>query len=356
MAFVVALAGGGSAGHVVPALALADAILKAEPDTRLRFVGTEGGQEERLVPAAGHALDVVPSLPMLGRSPLGLVRGVIALLRGVASSRQLFRADRPDLVIGVGGYASVPAVLAAATLRLPIALLEPNALPGRANRLLGRLARRVCVQFDDAIPFFPAGRALRLGFPVREIPRSNGGDAGQPLRILVMGGSQGSRAINRALLGDLPRLRAFRITHQTGAHDVDEVRAAYAAAGIDAEIAAFFDDMPTRLAKADVLIARAGASTIAETCMAGIASVLVPLPLADDHQMANARELERAGACRVVPNAEAADNLVSAVLELLADDSRRERMARAAAERAQPDAAALIWTACRELIVVGGHS
>lgn len=355
MALVVVLAGGGSAGHVVPALALAEAILKADPETRLHFIGTPGGQEERLVPAAGHALEVVPSRPVIGRGPLRMLGAVFALARGVWVARGLLRRMGAQLVIGSGGFASVPAVLAAASCGIPTALIEPNARPGRANRLLGRFARRVCVQFEDALPWFPAGRAQRLGFPVREIPRSNGSSDGR-LRVLVMGGSQGARAINRAWIAGLPRLRelgGLEITHQTGALDHDEVRAAYAEAGVEADLAAFYDDMPTRLARADLAVARAGASTIAELCMAGVAAVLVPLPLADDHQLANARELERAGACVVVRNDQAPERLIDAVLRLCGDVAARERMARAAASRAQPDAAARIWQSCRELVAEG---
>jgi UDP-N-acetylglucosamine--N-acetylmuramyl-(pentapeptide) pyrophosphoryl-undecaprenol N-acetylglucosamine transferase len=350
MALVVVLAGGGSAGHVVPALALAEAILKADPETRVHFIGTPGGQEERLVPAAGHPLDVVPSRPVLGRSPLRMLGALVALVRGVWVARRLLRRMDAQLVIGAGGYASVPAVLAAVSCRIPTALLEPNARPGRANVLLGRFARRVCVQFEDARPWFPPGRALRLGFPVREIPRSNGGTG--ELRVLVMGGSQGARTINRAWIAGLERLaglRGLRITHQTGKLDYDEVRAAYEAAQLEADVAAFYDDMPSRLARTDLLVARAGASTIAELCMAGVASILVPLPLADDHQLANARELERAGACVVVRNDQAAELLIDEVGRLCGDTVTRDRMAEAAAARAQPDAAARIWRSCREL-------
>ncbi len=348
MALVVVLAGGGSAGHVVPALALAEAILKADPETRVHFIGTRGGQEERLVPGAGYPLEAVPSRPMLGRSPLAMLRALVALARGVWVARRLLREMGAQLVIGTGGYASVPAVLAAVTRGIPTALIEPNARPGRANRLLGRFARRVCVQFEDALPYFPEGRALRLGFPVREIPRSNGGSE-DGLRVLVMGGSQGARSINRAWTAGLPRLRGLRITHQTGKLDYDEVRAAYDRAGLEAEVAPFYDDMPTRLAQTDLLVARAGASTIAELCMAGVASVLVPLPLADDHQLANARELERAAACAVVRNDQAPEMLIDEVLRLASDPVARHRLADAAAARAQPDAASRIWRNCREL-------
>jgi len=352
VALVVVLAGGGSAGHVVPALALAEAILKADPETRLHFIGTRGGPEERLVPRAGYPLEAVPSRPVLGRSPLAKLGALVTLARGVWVARRLLHEMAAQLVIGTGGYASVPAVLAAVTHGIPTALIEPNARPGRANRLLGRFARRVCVQFEDARSYFPEGRALRLGFPVREIPRASRGPE-DGLRVLVMGGSQGARSVNRAWTAGLARLgelHGLRITHQTGELDHDEVRTAYDQAGLQADIAPFYDDMPTRLTHTELLVARAGASTIAELCMAGVASVLVPLPLADNHQLANARELERAGACVVVRDDQAPEKLIDEVLRLGADPAARRRMAEAAASRAQPEAALQIWRNCRELV------
>jgi UDP-N-acetylglucosamine--N-acetylmuramyl-(pentapeptide) pyrophosphoryl-undecaprenol N-acetylglucosamine transferase len=353
MALVVVLAGGGTGGHIFPALALAEAIRKREPEAHVRFVGTARGLETRYVPTAGYALDLVPSAAVTGR---GVVRGLLGLLvlaRGTLRARRLLRDLDADLVIGVGGYASVPAVAAALTLGIPTALLEPNARPGRSNRLLGRYAKRIFVAFEDAIPFFPSGRALLTGRPVRAMPRAMGRGNGGKLRLVVTGGSQGARAINRAVCAALPRLASvagLEITHQTGAADLEECRAAYEAAGVHAELAAFFDDLPTRLARADLVVARAG-STVSELCQAGVASVLVPYPFAaDDHQLANARELERAGACVVVPDAELGARFEAELLALLGDRERRTRMGESALRRAKPHAAEEIWAHCRSLL------
>jgi UDP-N-acetylglucosamine--N-acetylmuramyl-(pentapeptide) pyrophosphoryl-undecaprenol N-acetylglucosamine transferase len=364
MALAILLAGGGTGGHIFPALALADAIRKAEPDADVRFVGTARGLETKYVPAAGYPLELVPSAQVTGR---GLWRGLTGMatgLRGIWVARGQLQAHRPDLVIGVGGYASVGAVAAAVTLGIPTALLEPNARPGRANRLLGRFASRVFVAFEDAIPFFPAGRALLTGRPVRA-PSCDRVGTLPPLRradgvtkLLVTGASQGARSVNRAICAALPRLAriaGLEITHQTGAAGLDETRAAYQAAGVRADVAAFFDDLPERMARADLVVARAG-GTVAEICVAGVASVLVPYPFAaDDHQMANARELERHGACVVVPDAEAAELLGDEVVSLLGDPARRARMAAAARSRARPDAARDIWLACKELLRGGAR-
>ena len=352
MALAVVLAGGGTGGHIFPALALAEAIRKAEPDASVRFVGTARGLETKYVPAAGYPLDLVPSAQVTGRGLARGLAGMVTGLRGIWIARAQLRAQRADLVIGVGGYASVGAVAAAVTLGIPTALLEPNAKPGRANRLLGRFAKRVFVAFEDAIPFFPPGRAVLTGRPVRALPRAARADDGVT-RLLITGASQGARSVNRAICAALPRLAEIprlEITHQTGAAGLDETRAAYQGTSLRADVAAFFDDLPERMARADLVVARSG-GTVAEICVAGVASVLVPYPFAaDDHQMANARELERAGACVVVPDAEAHALLGDAVVALLRDPARRARMAEAALRRARPDAARDIWRLCAELI------
>ena len=236
-------------------------------------------------------------------------------------------------------------------------MLEPNARPGRANRLLGRFAKRVFVAFDDAVAVFPPGRAEVTGRPVRAMPRALGRGNGGKIRLLVTGGSQGARALNRAVAAALPRLGAIEgleITHQTGPADLEETRTTYAAAGAPGEVAAFFDDLPARIARADLVVARAG-STVAELCQAGVASLLVPYPhAADDHQMANARELERAGACAVVPESELGVRFEAELVGLLRDPARRARMGEAALRRARPNAADDIWTRCRQILGMHG--
>jgi UDP-N-acetylglucosamine--N-acetylmuramyl-(pentapeptide) pyrophosphoryl-undecaprenol N-acetylglucosamine transferase len=353
MALAVVLAGGGTGGHIFPALAIAEAIRKAEPEANVRFVGTARGLETKYVPAAGYPLDLVPSAQVTGRGFARGISGMFTGLRGIWVARAQLRAQHADLVIGVGGYASVGAVAAAVTLGIPTALLEPNARPGRANRLLGRFARRVFVAFEDAIPFFPAGRAVLTGRPVRALPLRAPRPEDGVTRLLITGASQGARSVNRAIAGALPRLAEIprlEITHQTGAAGLDETRAAYAASSVRADVAAFFDDLPERMTRADLVVARSG-GTVAEICVAGVASVLVPYPFAaDDHQMANARELERAGACVVVPDSEAGEKLGDEVVSLLRDPARRARMAQAALRRARPDAAREIWRLCAELV------
>ena len=351
MAHVIVLAGGGTGGHVFPALALADAIRADSPDIQVRFIATDRGIGTHHQRAAGYEVDVVPSAPLVGRGIWGKLRALWIALRGTWEARRVLQRTKADLVIGVGGYASVPAVAAALTMHIPTAVLEADAEPGLANRMLGRYVGRVFVQFDDARASFPPGRAERLGFPVRAIPPHEDAKK-EGLRLLVLGGSQGAHSLNRTLCDSLSSLRELgvRITHQTGAADRDEVRQAYAAAGVDAEVDAFFNDVPARLARTDLVVGRAGASSVAEFCAAGVAQVLVPYPFsAGGHQMHNARELERAGACVVIPDREIGERLLPELAALTRDRERRSRMAAAAKRRAAPDAAADIWHACRAL-------
>ncbi len=353
MAGVIVLSGGGTGGHIFPAIALADTIRRREPEQQVCFIGTERGIGTKQIRAAGYPFDPIPSAPVVGRGLLDQLRALLSIAGGVLRARRLLRGVDARLVIGVGGYASVPAVAAAITLRIPTVLLEADTAPGRANRLLGRFARMVFVQFDEARASFPAGRAALTGFPVRPIPARKVRMSGSPLRLLIIGGSQGAHSINRAISENLAALGqlGMSITHQTGEEDCEWVRAAYRGAGLDAEISPFFDDVPERLSRADMVVARAGASSVAEFCMAGLPQILVPYPYAaGGHQMSNARELERAGACVVVPDAEAGDILAAEIAALCSDPERRSRLAEAARGRAIPGAADQIWQKCRALL------
>ncbi len=359
MAVTVVLAGGGTGGHVFPALALAETIRKQDTRANVRFVGTERGLENRLVREAGYPLDVVPARPVKGRGVLGAIHGILTLAFGVFRAWRRLREIGPSLVIGVGGYASFPTVVAAATLGIPTALLEPDARPGLANRVLARIARIVFVQFEEAVAQFPAGKAVRVGLPVRAMPRpSDPPDPSGALRLLVLGGSQGAHSINRAICGALDQLGerdGFRITHQTGERDVEEVREAYRRKGVSAEVLSFIDDVPERLTRTDLVVARAGAATLSELCAAGIPSILIPYPhAAGDHQMANARSLERSGTCVVIPDAEANSKLSQEIRSLAQDVERRRRMAEAARRHSSPDAAEQIWQTCAAWIPSAG--
>jgi UDP-N-acetylglucosamine--N-acetylmuramyl-(pentapeptide) pyrophosphoryl-undecaprenol N-acetylglucosamine transferase len=352
---VWAIAGGGTGGHVTPALALAEAVV-ARGDAPF-LLGGEIGLERKLVPEAGFELVALPSGQMMGRGATAKLRAVFATLRGALTAWRELGARRARVLISVGGYASVPGVIAAALRRIPIALVEPNAMPGRANRLAARFARGVFVQFEAAAGVLRrAGEVAVVGAPLRSAlvaafrgapPRRQ---PGKPLHLLVFGGSQGARQINDAMIEAAPHLdrTGFEIFHQAGEADRERVASAYAAAEITARVVAFEPNMPARYAESDLALCRSGALTVAELAMAGLPALLVPYPhAADDHQSANARAAEQAGAAIVLPSRPlAAGDLLRALADLAARPEQLAAMGAAAARQAKPDAATRIVEAC----------
>jgi UDP-N-acetylglucosamine--N-acetylmuramyl-(pentapeptide) pyrophosphoryl-undecaprenol N-acetylglucosamine transferase len=360
------IAGGGTGGHVTPALALGEAA-RAVGD-RVLFVGSQRGLEARLVPEAGFELVALPSQQVMGRSIVGRMRGGLNLLGQVGAARAALRRAQADCVVSVGGYAAMPAVLAAISTRTPLFLVEPNAIPGRVNRFSARFASRVFVGFEAARTRLAKNgddpRIERLGIPVRTalIDAFSKVDARQPevppLRLLVFGGSQGARQINEAVMRLLPRLAELpiEIFHQAGELDFDAVRKAYEDFARPAEVVRFEPDMPTRYGWADLALCRAGALTIAELALAGLPALLVPLPsAADDHQSANARALADAGAAVALdPRPLDDDALFETLKSLCHDGVRLARMSKAARGEARPTAAADIVSRCRSLLARAG--
>lgn len=345
---------------MTPALAVAERA-RARGDAVLVLGGTRG-LEGRLVPEAGFELIALPAPPLARSGLLARLRALPALLAACRAAWQLLGRRRADVVVSVGGYASVPAVVAAVLRGIPIALVEPNAIPGRANRLAARFARRIFVQFEAARALLPAAARARVelsGTPLRAalVARFAGEHAARapapPLHLLVFGGSQGARQINQALCQLAPRLdpAAFEIFHQCGAADVLAVTDAYRAAGLRAEVVAFEPDMPRRYAWAHLALCRSGALTVAELALAGLPALLVPFPqAADDHQSANAHALAAAGAARVLsPRPLDQDTLLRELEALAADPSALAAMSRAAAALARPAAAERVVEVCAAL-------
>ncbi len=355
------VAGGGTGGHVTPALALGERI-RARGDAVL-FIGSQRGLERRLVPEAGFELAALPSRQLLGKSPLARARMLAGLPAVVLAAARELRRFRAAIVVSVGGYAAAPVTAAAAVLRIPIALVNTDALPGQSNRLAARFARRIFVGFESAAREFGAagdGERIRcLGIPLRRALVEAFAAAGPrrapepPFRVLVFGGSQGARQLNDAMIGAAPRLGAQRleIFHQTGEADRERVAAAYAAAGVRAEVTAFERDMVGRYRWADVALCRSGALTVAELALAGLPALLVPYPFAaHDEQSANARELVAAGAAlRLDPRALTPASVVDALGGLFAEPGRLHAMGLAAAKLARPDAAERIVEECAAL-------
>ncbi len=342
----VFLAGGGTGGHVYPLLAVAHALRALAPELRIAFVGTARGLEQRVVPAAGFPLLLTGVVPLRGGGARGLLRGVARLGSALPEGLALVAAHRPLAVVSVGGYAAGPVCLAASLTRVPLALIEPNSVMGLANRLVAPLAVRAYTAHAGIAARFRAGVALDCGVPIRPgfepvpLPPRRGG-----LRLLVLGGSQGARRLNEALPAALAQVSGItEIVHQSGVGADEALRHRYAEAGVQAEVVHFIDDMPRALARAHLVISRAGASALAEITGVGRPSLLVPFPhAADDHQTKNAAELARLGAARLLADAEATpERLAEELSRLAADEPELQRMAAAARRLGRPDAAEVI--------------
>ena len=339
------LAGGGTGGHVIPAIAIAQELQKAY-DAEVMFVGTARGIENKLVPAAGFPLQLI-KVGALNRVSLATrFKTLFDLPRAILHARRLLRDFQPDVVIGVGGYASGPAMLAAILMRIPTVAFEPNVVPGFANRMVARWVSAAAVHFEETAEYFPHSEVT--GVPVRQAFFGVAEKHGGPPTLLVFGGSQGARAINQAVIWSLPqlleRVPGLHIIHQTGERDYNEVQAAYQRTAASSEVQAFISDMPGVFARADLILCRSGASTVAEIAAAGKPAVFVPFPLAaDDHQRVNAQALEKVGAAVVVEETRLDQVwLVDTLAALLQDRSRLNRMAAAAKALSHPDAASRI--------------
>ena len=352
----IIIAGGGTGGHLFPGIAVLEELRRRDPETEVLFVGTARGIEARVVPARGERIELMEVTPLKGQSPLGLIKSLGKLPLAVRRAQEIVRDFDPDLVLGVGGYASGPLLLGASRLGVPTALLEQNAHVGMTNRWLRKRVGRAYVSFEETVALFGADRARLVGNPVRQefvsaarraLSDPRGFDA-RAKTLLVMGGSQGARALNQSVPDALAHAGlaelGVKVVHQTGKAMRDEVEARYRELGVDAEVTAFIDDMARAYAHAALIVGRAGASTLAEICAIGRPAVLVPFPFAaDDHQGKNAEALEAAGAAICVrEEALQVEALGAMVRDLLRDPERRGAMSAAARERGRPDAAASI--------------
>ena len=357
VALRIVFAGGGTGGHLFPGIAVAREIRSREPQAEIAFVGTKRGIESRVVPAQGFALETIRSAGLKGKSIGSLLRGVSLLPASAWDAWRVLSRRRPQLVIGVGGYSSGPVVALASLRRIRTMVLEQNAVPGLTNRLLARVVDAAAVSYDTTLPYF-GGRGFVSGNPVRpefvalaadSAPAAaRHGGPGAEARVLIFGGSQGAHAINVAMVEAATELAShagrLSITHQTGERDLEFVRDGYRHAGFTARVVPFIDEMVLEMKVADLVICRAGATTLAELTAAGRAAILVPLPTAtDDHQRKNARVLAEAGAAEVVDERELTGPALAArVLALVGDPERREAMAARARRFARPDAAKVI--------------
>jgi len=359
----VVVAGGGTAGHVYPGLAIADAYARSCDAVKLLFIGTPQGLESRLVPQSGHSLRLVQGGPLFG---VGVGGKLLTLWRsgiGMMQARRLLRASGTNLVIGVGGYASAAAILAARSLGLGTAIHEANTVPGLANALLGRVVDRIYLGSAAAYRAFPKGRTLVTGNPVRsEIvkvgneERRAPQDAGRPARVLITGGSLGSPFLNRRvpeLLAQTARRGlGLEVLHQVGEFAAEPVCTAYTKAGLAARVTPYIEDMASAYRWADCAIARAGAGTIAELAVCGIPALLVPLPHAPgNHQIINARAFAESGAGWWVRETDwEPAALAQQLVNLLSDAGSWTTASRGARRLGAPEAADAIVVDCEAMM------
>ena len=352
------VAGGGTGGHLFPGIAVAEEFLGRGKGNEVLFVGTEKGIEARLLPRSGYRLACISAAGVRGKGGLSQLRGMAMLLYGYSQSRKILKDFRPDLVLGVGGYASGPVVLAARGMGIRRFIHEQNAIPGMTNKILARFSDGVFISLEESRRFFPEEKTLLTGNPLRkeimaQVVRDPAAPTGSPLsaggdfRLLVFGGSSGAHSVNLAMVAALPHLRelpGLRVTHQTGENDREEVLQAYRREGVAAEVLPFIHDMAAAYRGADLVVCRAGATTIAEVTACGKPCVFIPYPHAvDDHQRRNAEALLKQGAGFMLLERElSGERLAMEIRGLMADRERLAATGRAARGLARLDAAEII--------------
>jgi UDP-N-acetylglucosamine--N-acetylmuramyl-(pentapeptide) pyrophosphoryl-undecaprenol N-acetylglucosamine transferase len=363
------IAGGGTGGHLFPGIAVAEEFLSRDGANEVLFVGTERGVEARVLPRLGHRLECIAAAGIRGKGGGARLTGLLRFLYSYAQSRQILKAFRPDMVLGVGGYASGPLVLAARGLQIPRFVHEQNAIPGMTNKLLARVAGRVFISLEESRRFFPPANVLLTGNPLRRqiLAQVTADKGGSPsgrgdLHLLVFGGSLGAHSINLAMAAAAPHLTGWRerltITHQTGDKDLVEVAAAYRAAGLAAEVVPFIEDMAGAYRAADLIVCRAGATTIAEVTACGKPCLFIPFPHAvDDHQRRNAEALlkQRAG-FMLVEQELTPERLAAEINGLLAEPALLQETGANARGLARYDAARVIVDEMMKSLAQGtGH-
>lgn len=350
--------GGGTGGHLYPGIAVAEEMLARFPKALILFVSTDRTIDSRALAGRGFASQSVSCKPIKGKTFLEIIGSLSRLPLGLWQALRLVRSFRPQLVLGVGGYVTGPVVLAARLMGVRTCIHEQNSVPGLANRWLGRIVDRVFLSIPGSETYFPGGKSEITGNPVRAelmLEAARGKRAGSGKNVLVLGGSQGAHRVNllmvEALRGELP-VAGLKIRHQTGAKDEEMVRAAYARAGVEAEVVPFIARMAEAYREADLVVSRAGATTLAELAVFGKPAILIPFPYAaDDHQRTNAAFLVKAGAALMFAESELdGPRLRGLIRGLLLDEARLKEMSAGMRGQAKPEAARLIAERCGELM------
>ena len=356
----VLIAGGGTGGHLFPGIALAEEVVTRHHKNEVVFVGTEKGLEARVVPQAGFPLEFIRAQGLKGKGLWQFIKGLLALPMAFIASFRILQRHRPDVVVGVGGYSSGPVVMAAWMMGIPTAVQEQNALPGFTNKTLGKFVKVVFTAFEGARAFFPEGKVHLVGNPIRRKLMDNylrSHVAHEHFSVLIFGGSLGAKGINQRVvealdhLGDLKEQVTF--VHQTGKNDLEMVSKGYSDRGFHAEVREFIDDMSDAYARADLVVCRAGATTLSELTVCKKASILIPFPFAtDNHQEANAQALVEAGAALMFRQSElTGQQLAEQIRALKMDPARLKQMEKKAGLLGRPEASKELADICVELMV-----
>ena len=341
------ISGGGTGGHIFPAVSIANALKELDPEAEILFIGALGRMEMERVPQAGYKIIGLPVRGFNRAQPWKNVSVLIDLAKSIRQVKKIIREFQPNVGVGVGGYASGAAMWAAANMGIPILLQEQNGFAGVTNKILKDKATKICVAYEGMERFFPADKIILTGNPVRQNLTS--GIKNEKLKIknlLIIGGSLGARTINEAVIASLEKLKAnsqeLKVVWQTGKTYYDKCKAAWEAAGSPANVECldFLSDMPDRYANADLVISRAGASSISELCLLGKPAILVPSPnVAEDHQTHNALALVNKNAAVLVRDAEAAEKLIPTALQLIQDEEQLAKLHTNILQLAQKDSA-----------------
>jgi UDP-N-acetylglucosamine--N-acetylmuramyl-(pentapeptide) pyrophosphoryl-undecaprenol N-acetylglucosamine transferase len=360
----IIISGGGTGGHIFPAIAIANALKKLDPDTKILFVGANGRMEMERVPAAGYEIVGLDIQGIQRKSILKNLALPFKLITSVLKSIRIIRDFRPDAAVGVGGYASGPLLYAASLKKVPYLIQEQNSFAGVTNKRLGKKAKKICVAFDGMEQFFPADRIVKTGNPVRRESVDIDGKREEALKefklsadkktILVIGGSLGARTLNNSMLAHLKKIEdaGVQVIWQTGKYYYEEVKQKLGRDFGNIRLMEFLNRMDLAYAAADVIISRAGAGTIAELCIVGKPVILVPSPnVAEDHQTKNAKALVQEQACEYVADRKAVEELVDTTLSLLKDENKKKILSANIRKLALPDADEVI---AKEVIYITG--
>jgi UDP-N-acetylglucosamine--N-acetylmuramyl-(pentapeptide) pyrophosphoryl-undecaprenol N-acetylglucosamine transferase len=355
----IVIAGGGTGGHLFPGIAIAEEFLRRDDKAKIIFIGTKKGIESRLLGPLGYELREIDVEGVKGRGFQALVRGVYQIPLSIWQSRRILKQFHADIVVGVGGYASGPAVLTAHFMHIPTAIAEQNAVPGITNRILGKFTNKIFVTYTQTQKYFPQDKVILNGNPVRAAfvaGRSRAKEKKDFWQLLIFGGSQGAEAINKAVINMLPQLqnmkKKVRVVHQTGARQFEKVKKTYKQFGIQAKVLPFIVDMAGAYAAADLIICRAGATSLAEITAAGKVAILIPYPwAANDHQTKNAQAMVKANAAVVIKENELTGSRLSGVVKnLLNNEKKIKDMREKSAQLGNINAAGNIVDACMELL------